>query len=85
MDAASITKDLQGRRQKAKEGSAKGTKIPQMKIEQADVEKALGTLSGVTDDYLNQHGFLTNVYLNAAKRSGTNVDKYREGLFVAFV
>ncbi len=79
-----IAKNLEHRRQKAKAGVAFGKPIPQVKIEPEDVEKALKNVKGVTVDYMEQYGFLTHVYQNAAKRSGTDISKIKEGLSIKF-
>ncbi|MEM6540495.1 MAG: hypothetical protein AAF634_05005 [Bacteroidota bacterium] len=79
-----IAKNLEHRRQKAKEGQAFGKPIPQIKIEPKDIEKALNELKGVNQNYLKQHGFLTNVYRNAAKRTGTDISAINEGLMIKF-
>ncbi|PCJ98882.1 MAG: hypothetical protein COA50_01195 [Flavobacteriaceae bacterium] len=85
MKSSDILAELKARKQKATEGVGKGKKIPQIAITENDIEKALSSLNGVTEDYLNQPGFLTTVYLNGAKRTGKDITNIREGLFVAFV
>ncbi|MFC4219049.1 hypothetical protein [Flagellimonas marina] len=83
--AQKIAKDLEHRRQKAtRESPAFGKKIPQIKVEPVDVQNALDVVEGVTDGFIDQFGFLTHVYRNAAARTETDITKIETGLFVKF-
>ena len=84
LSPAAIVKNLANRRQKAKAGVGHGRPIPQVKVEAADVAKALNEVTGVTEEYLDQHGFLTHVYRNAAARTQTDITKIDQGLMVKF-
>ena len=79
-----IAKNLQHRRQKAKSGPGYGRPIPQVEIAPEDVEKALKAVKGVTEGYLEQNGFLTHIYRNAAQRTQTDISKINNGLFIKF-
>ena len=85
LEPASIAETLSELRQKARKGVAKGKQIPQMEITATDVQKALEKVKGVTEDYIEEYGFLTHIWLNAAKRTQRDVSKYEPGLFVKFV
>jgi len=80
-----ILEELQNRRQKGAKGSpAFGKTLPQVEIAAEDIEKALADVDGVTTDYLEQYGFLTHIYRNAAARTEADITKFNDGLLIKF-
>jgi hypothetical protein len=83
MKSLEIYQDLQGREQLPTECDYYGD-IPQLEITLQDVEQAIKQCGGVDNNYINSHGFLASVYLNATNRLGVDTSEFEEGLFVEF-
>lgn len=86
MKSIEIYNELKDKEQFAIEctASLNGIKIPQVKIEIQDVERAISENPDVSDNFINEYGFLTSVYISASHRLCVDTSEFDNDLFVEF-